>query len=208
MNQNNNKKFFLTAAGWKINCFSGSFELPEEEFKKEKFFLKDFNNFGRLDEMSKSVCVSIAALLKSHGLYPNKEKLQIQIIFSNPEGPITSDIKYYNDFLEFEETAGRANLFVYTLPTSPLGEASVHFGLTGNIVYLTSDNSLESMCNVVLNTDEKRFLVGLGEFSEGNTNALFMLFEEKKDSSRFTVEEVAKLEFDSLADLKNKLLRI
>ncbi len=40
----------------------------------------------------------------------------------------------------------RANLFIYTLPSSPLAEAAVHFGLQGPLLYLRNQNrSMESL---------------------------------------------------------------
>ena len=43
------------------------------------------------------------------------------------------------DYVESGRTLARANLFIYTLPSSPLAEAAVHFGLQGPLVYLRGE---------------------------------------------------------------------
>jgi len=109
--------------------------------KKTEIFSQEFKNYGRLDGVSKAVCNSIASLLKELNLYPSDSKLNIPIFFCSENASCFSDIKYFSDYLDFNETAGRANKFLYTLPTSPLGEASVHFKLTGTILYVTDSNN-------------------------------------------------------------------
>lgn len=45
---------------------------------------------------------------------------------------------YYSDYVQYGRKLGRANLFIYTLPTSPLAEAAIHFGLQGPLYYSAS----------------------------------------------------------------------
>lgn len=110
---------------------------------------------------------------------------------------MSSDLKYYRDFLEFGGTAGRANLFLYTLPTSPLGEASVHFGLTGPLAFISEPGRpLGALLDAVSDSCEIRkgyacgdgdgdgySLVGLGEGGEGGAEAVFLLLRSGSDSS-------------------------
>ena len=169
----------IKSIGWCLNDSAGG--SPGDVFaisaknkpEKSDIFLKPFKNFGRLDGMSKAVCTAAAFALRGAELYPREEKQPISIYFSNKEGSQESDTAYFKDFVDFGETAGRANLFLYTLPSSPLGEASVHFGLTGDVAYSAdSENPLKAMleaaedaCAFRKSDSEKLFLIGLGGFS-------------------------------------------
>jgi hypothetical protein len=101
-------------------------------------FFSEFKNLGRLDPVSRAVSIVLALLLRDAGVYPSDSRLDIPVMLSSDSGFIQSDLDYFQDFVDYGETAGRANLFVYTLPTSPLADASVHFGLTGGIMYVES----------------------------------------------------------------------
>lgn len=156
---------------------------PEAKPEKSAIFSKEFKNFGRLDKMSKAVCTAVAFALKGAGLYPHEEKQPISLFFNNKTGCAESDKAFFEDFVEFGETAGRANLFLYTLPTSPLGEASVHFGLTGDIAYFaTSDRPLPELleaaadaCEFRNSSGEKLMLIGLGEINGEAAETIFLL---------------------------------
>ena len=205
-------RLFLTAAGWKIGDKAGATGVEETECRKENLFHKGFKNFGRLDETSRSVCAAIALILHKRGLYPREETLNIPLILSSSEGPLSSDYAYFNDFAQFGEMAGRANLFVYTLPSSPLGEASVHFGLTGNLLFVNSDNPLEDICQMIQDhrTAEPStdgYLAGFTEQTPTSLNSLFMFFEEKqeKNSNAISIEDAAALKWKELSYLKESL---
>lgn len=155
----------------------------ESQVEKSDIFSKPFKNFGRLDNMSKAVCTAIAFSLKGSELYPLDKKQPISIFFNNPADSADSDRKYFRDFVDFDESAGRGNLFLYTLPTSPLGEASVHFGLTGDIAYFTDNkNPMKTMLEAAEDASEfrqsnaeKLFLIGLAECRQKTTEAIFIL---------------------------------
>ena len=205
-------RIFLTAAGWKIENKAGATGVEEVEFRKENLFHKGFKNFGRLDETSRSVCAAIALILHKKGLYPREEKLNIPLFLSSSEGPLPSDYAYFNDFVQFGEMAGRANLFVYTLPSSPLGEASVHFGLTGTLLFVNSGNPLENICRMIQDNQgtEKStdgYLAGLTEQTSTSLNSLFMFFEEKRENSSnaISIEDAAALKWKNISDLKESL---
>ena len=47
----------------------------------------------------------------------------------------------FNDFVVNGRTLGRANLFVYTLPSIPMSEAAIHFKCQGPLLYLMFPNT-------------------------------------------------------------------
>lgn len=106
---------------------------------KNKIFSSTFKNFGRLDNLSKLTCSAIALTLRDAGMdYPDGWKHNIGIISTGSSGSFRTDMLYFKDYLESGRTLSRGNLFIYTLPSSPSGEAAIHFGLQGPLFYIAS----------------------------------------------------------------------
>jgi len=206
-----------------ISCMFTGFDdifyiSPQKEYSmvpKEKCFKRKFKNFGRLDQISKNICHTLAPLLTAENLYPMQKSTDIHIFFSSQEGSSLADKNYFSDFLEYGETAGRANKFLYTLPTSPLGEASVHFGLTGRIMYICdAQTSFHTLDTIVDNAFKFTFsnsqyaLTGMAESSEKNPEVIFMLFakitkNQKKNELINTNTSFQKLKQNILSTFKN-----
>jgi len=112
----------------------GAASLP-----KKGIFSHPFKNFGRLDAVSKSVAYAVALALQDAGIeYSPLRKQSIGVVGTSREGSLRTDIEYFTDYLRSGRTLSRANLFIYTLPSSPLGEAAIHFGLRGPLLYAAS----------------------------------------------------------------------
>ena len=106
---------------------------------KNKIFSAPFKNFGRLDNLSKLTCSAIALALRDAGMdCPDDRKHNIGIISTGSSGSFRTDMLYFKDYLESGRTLSRGNLFIYTLPSSPAGEAAIHFGLQGPLFYIAS----------------------------------------------------------------------
>lgn len=185
----NNKKIKIKSIGWSLEHCTGGYShmmrdiVRTSQPHKDKIFEKTFKNFGRLDSTSKAVCSAISFTLKTVKLYPLEDKQRISLFYSDDLGSLEADKKYFNDFLSYGEIAGRANLFLYTLPSSPLGEASVHFGLTGSISYITNINnniqylyhSIEDHFALQDQEIEQNYLIGIGNGSSTISEAIFLL---------------------------------
>jgi 3-oxoacyl-[acyl-carrier-protein] synthase II len=110
--------------------------------RKEEVFLRPVKNFGRLDAVSRMTCLAVGLALKDSGLtYPLGRDGEAGIVGANAAGCLEADMSYFRDYLQGGRTLGRGNLFIYTLPTSPLAEAAIHFALTGALFYVTGDGS-------------------------------------------------------------------
>jgi len=95
------------------------------------------DNFLRFDTVSKLATISIAlALFDAKITYAQGKKQRISLIGSNPCGALEANLAYFNDFIANGRTLARGNLFIYTLPSSFLAEAAIHFGFTGPMLYL------------------------------------------------------------------------
>jgi len=144
--------------------------------KKEEIFLHPFDNFGRLDPVSKMTAYAVALALKDAGItYPLSRKQDIGIIGTNAAGCINSDIRYFKDYLDSGRTLSRGNLFIYTLPSSPLSEAAIHFGLQGPLFYAAGTGMAETLniaAGVIRSGEAVIMLAGM---AEEDTAAYFVL---------------------------------
>lgn len=113
---------------------------------KSDFFSYPVKNHGRFDPVSKMTCSAVALALMDAAIeYAPGRKQDIGIVGTNGAGSLRSDIEYFRDYLDSGRTLSRGNLFIYTLPSSPLGEAAIHFGLLGPLLYVAGTANSLSM---------------------------------------------------------------
>lgn len=102
----------------------------------DKTITAPFQNFGRFDENSRRVCLGVALAFQDAGIsLGNAEKHDTGLLVSSTDGATISNAAYFRDYIKGGRKLGRGNLFIYTLPTSPVAEAAMHFGLTGPLLY-------------------------------------------------------------------------
>lgn len=105
--------------------------------KEDRLFAYPVKNFGRFDAMSQRACYVTALALRDAGLeYSKGWKQDVGLLGTDLYGCEQANLNYFRDYVESGRTLARANLFIYTLPSSPLAEAAVHFGLQGPLLYL------------------------------------------------------------------------
>lgn len=93
--------------------------------------------FGRFDYDSRAVCLAAALALHDAGITRASSSYRgIGLIMSGTAGSRDSNLAYFRDYAEQGRVLGRANLFIYTLPTSPAAEAAIHLGLKGPLCYI------------------------------------------------------------------------
>jgi 3-oxoacyl-[acyl-carrier-protein] synthase II len=131
---------WLTAEGYgTLNSQLEHLFAPDETLStaaKAGLFDRPVKNFGRLDRLSRITLAAVSLALKDAGIVSSPDcKQAIGIVGTNDQGSLETDIAYFRDFLENGRKLARANLFIYTLPSSPMGEAAIHFGLTGPLLY-------------------------------------------------------------------------
>jgi len=101
-------------------------------------FAQPFKNYGRMDETSKLVCRAVAHAVRDAGLgYPFAPDVQAAIVGTSAEGCLEMDTLYFRDYVECGRKLGRGNYFVYTLPSSPMGEATIHFAMEGPSLFVS-----------------------------------------------------------------------
>lgn len=141
----------------------------DQAFPKNNIFAYPLKNFGRLDAVSKMTCSAAALALKDAGMeFALGVKQDTGIISTNTAGCLETDMNYFKDYLECGRTLGRGNLFIYTLPSSPSGEAAIHFGLQGPLLYITGKDhpaatALETASEIILGNESSAMLAGMGD---------------------------------------------
>jgi 3-oxoacyl-[acyl-carrier-protein] synthase II len=104
---------------------------------RKELFSCPFKGFGKLDDISAMLCYSVALALEDRGVEYNADRKNLTgIVGTNSSGCLKSDIQYFRDYIDSGRVMARGNLFIYTLPSSPLGEAAIHFGMQGPLLYI------------------------------------------------------------------------
>lgn len=147
----------IISAGWITSTGYGTLRSGDEylfsqgetvySVAKSAIFTRPVRNFGRLDRLSRITLATVALALKDASIDSSPDnKVSIGIIGSNSNGSLETDGAFFSDYLENGRKLARANLFIYTLPSSPLGEAAIHFGLKGPLLYTAySENSVQTL---------------------------------------------------------------
>ena len=166
----------------------GAHTLP-----KKDIFSHPFKNFGRLDTISRMTAFAVSLALQDAGIeYSPLQKQDIGIVGTNAEGSLQSDKEYFRDYLEGGRTLSRGNLFIYTLPSSPIGEAAIHFGLLGPLIYASSEGNaltavLDMAADMLLANEAPVMLVGKAEADE----AVFFVLERDPGQDRSPLSDMA-----------------
>jgi len=138
----------ISGIGWitkkKYGCVNKTIRKDYTDIKSlhsnlqnESVFLYPVKNFGRFDTTSKMACCAGALALHDAGIkYSEKHKQDIAIIGTNTDGCLISNLNYFKDYVQTGRKLARGNLFIYTLPSSPLAEAAIHFGFQGPLLYI------------------------------------------------------------------------
>jgi len=152
---------------------------------KRGIFSHSFKNFGRLDAISRMTTYAVALAVQDAGIkYLPGLKQDIGIIGTNTEGSLQADLAYFRDYVESGRKLSRGSLFIYTLPSSPVGEAAIHFGFLGPLLYAWGlDNSLVAVLDIaqgmITAGETPIMLAGKAEESE----AVFFVLESRLGES-------------------------
>jgi hypothetical protein len=66
-------------------------------------------------------------------------EMEVGLLAANEEGWSAANHEYFRDYLANGRSLGRGNLFIYTLPTSALGEVAIALKLTGPTLHISED---------------------------------------------------------------------
>ncbi len=210
----------MTAAGisWISGGTCGSlkrgwrhqFEDPKNLYQlleSEGYFSVPLAKVRWLNTVSQRFC--LAAGLALRDAYGTAEKLRSNldptgVISLNRDGALQSNLEYFKDYVDSGRKLARGNLFVHTLPTSPLAETAITFGFKGPVLHLSASNP---KMNLLINRGEalgRRSPLNLLCFAadENGIICFFIKPEEKgADVPIFSLLEIQK-RIGHLWDLK------
>ena len=119
----------------------GSYENSRDlygQLKETGIVRRSMKNFGKLDQVSKNTCLAISLALFDMGISSTEEKMRnVGILSTNEKGCLDSNIKYFKDYVDCGRRLSRGNLFIYTLPSSPIADAAIAFGCQGPVAYFS-----------------------------------------------------------------------
>ena len=86
---------------------------------EDRIFREPVKNFGRFEPVTQKLCIATALALQDAGLTYGEEQLEIGLLAIHKVGCIVSNRRFFQDYLDGGRSLSRANLFIYTLPSSP-----------------------------------------------------------------------------------------
>ncbi len=182
----------MVAADWSVAFGDAGTVLS---VPRETIFLQPVKNFGRLDLASRITLIAVSLALRDAGIESSpRHKRNIGIVGTGSDGSLAADIDYYRDYVENGRRLSRANLFIYTLPSSSLGEAAIHFGLTGPLLYTVDQEcstaaALQVAASLVADGSAPRVLAGRTE----GERALYLLLSGEDERALCTLDAAAAI---------------
>lgn len=132
-------------------CYGDGVALPP--WKQDDLFQSHLKNAGRFDMSTRLIISACALALRDAGVVcvPGT-KSNIGLLGANSCGCVAANRAYFKDYLEGGRVLARANLFVYTLPSSPLAEVAIHFGLQGPVLYIGTSGARNEQLRGLMDT--------------------------------------------------------
>ena len=98
---------------------------------------RELNDFKRMSLKSKQAVIG-AALALHDGDNERQNNDKFALLSSDKSCCESENRRYFADYVKYGRVMGRGNLFVNTLPTTPLAEVSMAFALRGPLYYVAS----------------------------------------------------------------------
>lgn len=99
------------------------------------------------------------------------------ILGTSISGSTDTNLAYFKDYIQAGRIMARGNLFIYTLASSPLAEAAIHFGLAGPSLFLGyAKNAKENIlkhAELMLRAKEAKGMLAV-EFGSNEAAAYFI----------------------------------
>lgn len=206
-------KALITGIGWVNSTGMGRgrehsrFEMPAgrlPQITRKSISEAPYQRFGRMDRFSRLGLAAIAFALKDADLETWTRKRNISIIASTVHGCLATDVSYFDTVIPQEGRLASPNLFAYTLPNSFLGEAAIHFGLTGNsyIISCPSASKLQSLRLAMISLDggeSEKVLSGVCDLERPDLFA--KTGKEIPGALFFMIEKISKKEGPAYGEL-------
>jgi|GEM_PF-3469449 len=142
----------VSGIGWFSESGCGSQRLGyQKEFKDTKVLYRLLEDEGifnaSLDKArwfstgSRRYCFAAALALRDSFEDPGafrSSAADTGMLSLSRDGSLKANLDYFRDYLQSGRKSARGNLFIHTLPTSPLADISMAFGFKGPLFHLAS----------------------------------------------------------------------
>ena len=163
------------------------------DLRAESLFSYPVKGFGRFDRVSQMTCCVTALAFHDAGMsYAQDRKQDIGILGTNSHGCLQSNLEYFKDFVANGRTLGRANFFVYTLPSIPMSEAAIHFRCQGPLLYMTFPR--EPVASLLSQAD--------GMILRGESKAMLAVSASEEDAQCFMMRRVDDVSGEQALELE------
>lgn len=133
------------AAVWGGETGETKYELTEPfDFSTiPELFSAPISNYSRFPDSAKAVCATCALLMKAADIsYADEQPRNTALLTTGFSPTIQLNEAFFYDYAANDRVLARGNLFIYTLPTSSIAEASIYFGFTGPCYYFEADRDV------------------------------------------------------------------
>lgn len=140
-------------------------------------FSENLEKAGRFNGSTRRAFCAAALALYDSG--ESSGKANCAVIGSGSEECLTANRDYFSDYAGHGRQLARANLFIYTLPTSPLAEISIHFKLGGPLFFTQArSGNLKHL-----------FGCAAGLMKQGDADQVLALLMEKEYTAAMLLEQ-------------------
>jgi 3-oxoacyl-(acyl-carrier-protein) synthase len=181
----------IAGAGWvsataygavgKRKDYAGELRLA---LKADGVLTDRIKNAGKFDEATNRAFCAAALALHDAGF--SKHWKNVALIGTGSEECTQANRTYFEDYAGHGRQLARANLFIYTLPTSPLAEIAIHFKLDGPLFY----------------TSEKVVSTAHRLLASGDADAVLALWAEQSFTAALLFSSEDDNRFESFQSLK------
>ncbi len=100
----------------------------------------NFKYFARMTDDARSLLITTRLAMNGAG-WEKSNPQHVGVLGMGYAGVLRADYDYFQDYADQGRSLGRANLFVYTLPTSALSDVAIALSLTGPTLHIHADSS-------------------------------------------------------------------
>lgn len=130
----------------KSPSFSSSAEVPALIGRPVKYYAR---------MTAETRCCLCAASLAIKAAKWDSASEEIGLLCAGSEGGLRANEEYFRDYVANGRTLGRGNLFIYTLPTSALGEVAIALSLTGPCLFI--DDGIDPVASLAKHAEQMIF---------------------------------------------------
>lgn len=138
----------ISGIGWISGSSCGSLRLRRQEafqepsvlytaLEQEGVFSTPLKKVRWFCDLSQRFCLASGLALRDAGK-PSLNSSQVGMLSLSRDGALDANLKYFKEYIQSGRKSAHGNLFINTLPTSPLAQVAMNLGFKGPIFHLST----------------------------------------------------------------------